>query len=336
MNKNKKSSSYPTTFVHNGEDITNPREIANGLNTFFTNIGPDLAKEINTDGKPDFMSYMGGKRDERFYFNFTSADKVRKIITSLKTKSSSGEDEISSAFLKNEHIINSFCPSLTLLINQSLCTGIFPERLKLAKVIPLFKDKGDDFSFEYYRPISLLSTISKVYERVVFDQLYEYFDVNKLFYSSQYGFRKKHSTETAGLELIDRAMKDNDKKQDPFAIFLDLSKAFDTIDHVIMLKKLEHYGISGIALLCFESYLTNRTQYVLFEETMSNVMKITTGVPQGSILGPLLFLIYINDIKNSATLFDLIGYADDTTLYGTLKKFAAATPRGGQLCHPYC
>ena len=271
---------------------------------------------------------MGRKRDERFLFEFTDPDKIKKIIMSLKTKSSSGEDEISSAFLKNEQILNAFCPSLTILINQSLCTGIFPERLKVAKVIPLFKDKGDDFSFEYYRPISLLSTVSKIYERVVFDQLYQYFDVNKLFYSSQYGFRKKHSTETAGLELIDKAMKDNDKKQDPFAIFLDLSKAFDTIDHVIMLKKLSHYGISGTALLWFESYLTNRTQYVLFEETISNVMKITTGVPQGSILGPLLFLIYINDINNSATLFELIGYADDTTLYGTLKKFAAATPRG--------
>ena len=331
LNKNKKSSSYPSTFVHNGQDITNPKEIANGLNSFFTNIGPDLAKEINTDGKPDVMSYMGQKRNKRLFFNFTTAEKIRKIIMSLKTKSSSGEDGISSAFLKNEHILSAICPSLTILVNQSLCTGIFPERLKVAKVIPLFKDKGDDFSFEYYRPISLLSTISKVYERVVFDQLYEYFDGNKLFYSSQYGFRKKHSTETAGLELIDRAMKDNDKKQDPFAIFLDLSKAFDTIDHVILIKKLSHYGITGTALLWFESYLTNRMQYVIFEETMSNVMKITTGVPQGSILGPLLFLIYINDIKNAATLFELIGYADDTTLYGTLKKFAAATPRGGSV-----
>ena len=126
----------------------------------------------------------------------------------------------------------------------------------LAKVIALFKNKGDDFNIEYYRPISLLSVLSKVYERVVFDQIYYYFQLHQLFYTNQYGFRKKHSTETAGLELIDRALKDVDDKQDPFAIFLDLSKAFDTIDHSIMIKKLKHYGIRGTSLLWFESYLT--------------------------------------------------------------------------------
>ena len=145
---------------------------------------------------------------------------------------------------------------------------------------------------------------------------------------NQYGFRKKHSTETAGVELVDKALKDMDDQRDPFAIFLDLSKAFDTIDHNIMVKKLYHYGIHGIALKWFESYLSDRKQYVFFENSASELLHLSTGVPQGSILGPLLFIIYINDVKNSTTLFDIIGYADDTTLYGTIHKFARATLRG--------
>ena len=180
----------------------------------------------------------------------------------MKSKSSSGDDEISSIFLKNESVLSALAPCLSILINQSLCTGIFPTRLKLAKVIPLYKNKGDDFKFENYRPISLLSAISKIYERVVFDQMYDYLQSTKLFYSNQYGFRRKHSTETAGLELFDRALKDVDKQNDPFAIFLDLSKAFDTIDHSLLLRKLKHYGIHGTALRWFESYLSDRIKYV--------------------------------------------------------------------------
>ena len=328
LNKNRKTNDLATKFIVNGEEVTDPKRIADGLNEFFTTVGPDLAKSINTEGHPDVLSYMGNEHEQRFYFEYTDTEKLTKIIKGFQSKSSCGDDEISSIFLKNEHVLQALLPCLTILINQSLCTGIFPTRLKLAKVIALFKNKGDDFNFEYYRPISLLSILSKVYERVVFDQIYYYFQLHQLFYTNQYGFRKKHSTETAGLELIDRALKDVDNKQDPFAIFLDLSKAFDTIDHSIMIKKLKHYGIRGTALLWFESYLADRVQYVLYNGTKSRPMKIITGVPQGSILGPLLFLIYINDIKSSTDSFDVIGYADDTTLYGKLKHFASKTKRG--------
>lgn len=332
LNQNRKNTEFPSTFIEKGVELTNPQQIADGLNSFFTTIGPELANGIDVTGKPDVLSYMGNKTPERFFFEYTDVAKVTKIITNMKAKTSAGDDEISSIFMKNQHVLTSLAPCLTILINQSLCTGIFPEKLKLAKVIPLFKNKGDDFKFENYRPISLLSVISKVYERIVFDQIYDYFQLKKLFYRNQYGFRRKHSTESAAMELIDRAKQDMDNKKDPFAIFLDLSKAFDTIDHSIMLKKLSHYGIHGTALLWFESYLSDRVQYVsLNGNTKSKPMRITTGVPQGSILGPLLFIIYINDIKNSTNLFDVIGYADDTTLYCTVKKIASVTPRGGSL-----
>ena len=174
-------------------------------------------------------------------------------------------------------------------------TGIFPDKLKLAKVCPIYK-KDDENLFTNYRPISLLPAISKIFEKVIFRQLYDYFQIKKLFYNSQYGFRTEHSTEFAALEVIDRILIEMDENEIPINIYLDLSKAFDTLDHNILLYKLNHYGISGSSLKLIESYLTNREQYVEIDNTKSKTQKIKTGVPQGSILGPLLFLIYINDI----------------------------------------
>ena len=207
---------------------------------------------------------------------------------------------------------------LTLIINQSLVTGIFPEKLKIAKVSPFFK-KDVITIMDNYRPVSLLTATSKVFEKVVFTQLYEYFDKNYLFYSNQYGFRKLHSTELAGLELTDRILKDIDERNVSLAIFMDLSKAFDTLDHQILLKKLHNYGITGPALKWFSSYLTGRLQYVEIDGISSDVLPLTTGVPQGSILGPLLFLIYMNDIHNVTNQFNFILYADDTSLYSTIQ-----------------
>ena len=184
---------------------------------------------------------------------------------------------------------------LTLIINQSLCTGIVPHSLKIAKITPIYK-KDDIHITDNYRPISLLPIISKVLEKVVFLQLYDYFDKNNLLYDSQYGFRKLHSTELASLEFTDKIINNLDQGKLPLAIFLDLSKAFDTIDHSILIHKLHYYGVKGTSLDWFKSYLYNRTQFVQYNDCNSSQSKITTGVPQGSILGPLLFIIYMNDI----------------------------------------
>ena len=160
-----------------------------------------------------------------------------------------------------------------------------------------------------YRLGSLLTSTSKVFEKVVFTQLYEYFDKHNLFYSSQYGFRKKHSTEMAGLEFTDRILKDIDNRDTSLANFMDLSKAFDTLDHQILLHKLKW----------FTSYLIGRQQYVEIDGYTSGLLTLTTGVPQGPILGPLLFLIYMNDIPQATDYFDFILYANDTSLYSNIQ-----------------
>ena len=209
------------------------------------------------------------------------------------------------------------------MINQVLNNGIFPDKLKIAKVVPIFK-KGDSALTNNYRPISLLPVISKVIENKLYNQLSLYFESNKLFLIVNNGFRPNHSTEQANLELTDRITSAMDNNDVPISIFLDLSKAFDTIDHAILLTKLEHYGVEGIPLQLLKNYLTNRKQYVKFHDVNSNVLPINTGVPQGSILGPLLFIIYINDFARASDIFDFICYAYDTTLFSALNKLVNA------------
>ncbi len=166
----------------------------------------------------------------------------------------------------------------------------------------------------------MLPSISNFFEKVIFKQLYQHFKINNLFYNAQHGFRSEHSTEFAAYELIDRIIQDLDKTYTPISIFLDLSKAFDTLDHYILLDKLQYYGINGTALKPLTSYLDNRKQNVDSYGTKSEVTNITTGVPQGSFLGSLLFIIYINDIANASKLFNFIIYAEDTKLETNIEK----------------
>ena len=168
---------------------------------------------------------------------------------------------------------------VTLIINQCLRNGIFPNKLKSAKVIPIYK-KDNDTDFTNYRPISILPALSKIFEKVIYNQTHDYFQSNNLYFRSQYGFRKQHSTELALLEVIDRIAQQLENKTTPINIYLDLSKAFDPNDHNILPQKLKHYGIHDTALALFEGYLSNRQQYVDYNGTESKLEYITTGVPQ--------------------------------------------------------
>ena len=203
---------------------------------------------------------------------------------------------------------------LTKIINQMLHTGIFPEQLKISKVLPLHK-ANDKMSLTNYRPIALLPSISKIFECVLLEQLTNHFTDNNLLSPQQYGFRTKHSTELAALNLVDHLTYKLDTGKIPINIYIDLSKAFDTLIHDILLDKMSFYGVNGVAKKLLKSYLTQRQQIVEYNGSQSDSLEIKTGIPQGSVLGPFLFSVYINDLPLCTDMFNMIMYADDTTLF---------------------
>ena len=302
---------FPMFIKKNDVTISNQKEIIEEFNHFFVNIGKNLAtdSDIPYDSYSDYFSKLPNLT---FKFKLVTEDEVLKKISNIQPKSSCGFDGISTNFLKKYS--NVLYKPLTIIINQSLITGIFPDNLKTAKVIPIYKEKGLDInSLNSYRPISILPSISKIFEKIIYDQVYSHFTDFDLFHHSQYGFRTNHSTEHAIIELTEKIHKYLDKNITPIATFMDLSKAFDTINHSIMLHKLNKYGFKNTELLWFKSYLQNRKQYVSHDNSLSSSSVISTGVPQGSILGPLLFIIYINDLS-SVSDSDTITYADDTCI----------------------
>jgi hypothetical protein len=310
--ENNKTSISERFKINNG--ITSDRQtIANSFCDYFSTVGNKFASQI-PPSKKNSEAYLpkNKKIPNSIYLSPTDPEEIMSIIKSLKPKKSTGHDNISALFICNNKI--ALNTPITILINKSLESGIVPDACKIAKVTPIYKSK-DKESFTNYRPISLLPSTSKILEKVIHKRVYYFLQQQNILYHSQYGFRPKHSTTNAVCEFISNTLNSLDNNQTTLGVFLDLSKAFDTIDHNILLHKLSHYGIRGIALDWFKSYLSNRKQYVSYKGSSSRSHEITCGVPQGSVLGPLLFIIYTNDLPISLTYSKCVLFADDTTIY---------------------
>jgi hypothetical protein len=238
------------------------------------------------------------------------------IVTCMPAKLSCGFDEIPIKVIKS--IINSISIPLTKIFNKSFLTGSFPNLLKIAKVCPIYK-QGDKNELKNYRPISLLPSFAKILEKLMHARLLSFLQTNNVINSSQHGFQPNKSTSSAIADALHVITSALDKKLINIALFVDVSKAFDSLDHSILIKKLEHYGIRGLALQWFISYLSNRYQYTIINRHCSDYRLLVSGVPQGSVLGPILYLLYVNDIFNVSKIVKTVLYADDTVLIVSCK-----------------
>ena len=307
LGKDGNNSKRKIKFLVNGNYITDSIEIANSFNIFFVSIGPELARNIVSTIDP--MSYVNNCNNSLVIPPITIAE-VRQTILSFNN-SSPGWDDFPAIVAKQS--IDSYIEPLTCLINRSFADGIFPNELKLARVVPIFKS-GDSANLSNYRPISIRSLFAKTFEKLLYKYLINFLNINDTIYKNQFGFREKHSTQQAIISLVEKIADSWDSDDIVIGVFLDLKKAFDTVSHDILLKKLYAYGIRGNAFKLLKSYLTNRTQFVVYDGIPSCTLPINCGVPQGSVLGPLLFIISMNDIGNVSDFLYTILYADDTSV----------------------
>ena len=308
----KKASNLPTKVTN-----TNSNLDANATNKFFASIGTKIQSEVSDNfTRENFENYLNDHPTDDSLMDLTdfeelSESEILKFINSIPSEKSTN-DQIPLKVFKQ--ILPSFISPFTHIVNLSLKTGIVPDCCKVAMVTPIHKS-GDLENPSNYRPISILPVLSKTIEHAVNSQLTQYLSDRGLISQYQYGFRKDHSTTYLMLDLFDKIYSAKSKQRHPGIIFLDIKKAFDTVNHGILLAKLKHYGVRGLALKWFESYLTGRRQQTRVGSRISNFVDITSGVPQGSLLGPILFTLFINDLPSACKESTPYLFADDGALY---------------------
>jgi hypothetical protein len=286
-----------------------PKDIANEMNNHFTNVAKTLAAGLQkTNFK--FTDFMGNENKSTMYLNFINLFEILDEIKKICVRKAMGFDEIAPKVIKWAPDL--YAPILLIIFNKCIDLGYYPSEMKIGQVAPIHK-KGKQDEKNNYRPITVLTQFNQIFERLLSKRFLNFFEKHNIVTKKQFGFLKKHCTEHAILDLKEFLMNKLDKKKITAVLFLDLQKAFDTVDHQILLQKLHHYGVRGKAHDLLKSYLSGRTQRTKIRNVFSKLALILWGVPQGSVLGPLLFLIYINDLPNASELFSWL-FADDTAL----------------------
>lgn len=295
---------------YEGRRITEPLDVANVFVDYFSTVGDKLSKQhFNSSSK--ITSTSSPIANRTMYFEPVNVAEIKSTISKLKKQSAAGADGIPVKIIK--HVCDEIAEPLVHLINMSINKGVFPAMLKLATVIPVYK-KGDPHMVENYRPIALLSAFSKVMEKIVFNRITTFTTKFNILVDSQHGFRPGRSTESASVKLFDHISEELDKEKYVAALFFDLQRAFDTVDIGIVSSKLYNLGIRGPLLKWITCFLSERQLAVRTEGLISQKRDINLGVVQGSVLGPLIFLLFINDLPLHIKNGFVINFADDTTI----------------------
>ena len=310
-NEPKKNNNSQPQILHpvEGHVLSDGKEVADCFNVYFSDIGQKMANKIK---QPLRTIQSAPTSNCSLFLRPVTPKELIKHINKLKNNCSPGMDGITTKVLKglHVHILNPLC----YIINLIFKTGIVPEQFKVSIVTPIYKNAGNILDLGNYRPISVISNLSKIFERCLKERVINFVAKNNILSKSQFGFMESRSTTDAIYELIREVVDNMNRGRKNIAVFLDLAKAFDTVSHPILLETLERYGMRGIVLDVFKSYLMGRTQYVKVGKSLSEPKQIKMGVPQGTVLGPILFNLYINTLYSLDMEGRFFAYADDTVL----------------------
>ena len=318
INIKTKDHNSPNCIEVDNELVTDNAEIPNKFNDYFSTVADKILEKNKTPILNRFDKYLANPNPHSFVFEPCTPNEVFLLIQGLNRHKGTGPNGIPTEILQMLNVPLSI--PLSKIYNICIKTGIQPEKLKLAHAIPIFK-KGSRLLVSNYRPISLLSNLNKLLEKIMHTRIYSFLEKYELLYSLQFGFRTQYSTTHALIHMTETIRAALDSGQVTCGIFVDFQKAFDTVNHEILLSKLEHYGFRGVINDWFRSYLTDRKQKVVINGFESQNKIMNHGVPQGSVLGPILFLIYINDLHQCIKHSTTYHFADDTNLLNISKDY---------------